>query len=632
MARSHSVIFIFSLFMGAVLCDLYLHNPSGSNCRLNEANTNRNNGNRLFDTQNNAKGGYCIGPQMEFYEGSLLSVEWTVQHGCGSNPKMICNMVLQYMCGSNQANPLVRIRDGVTTNTIPATEAGATDVTGTELTFGMHEPLQHYLDCTVRDRNMGLYIADRATQGGLQGNGRRAAIYTRQNNNGNRNGLECPEERDYYPYWHPSPWKDIAILTTDLSFCSFYRKNSQNVMPKGYCVDPAVDDNVQTQENNQKDCDDNGHEWKMKASWGISAPDCVKVPWSRENHLGNGIDGFANTYNMTIPKGEKCADDDDCNCVLRIRYNISTIEAGHPTMSNPDTGFIDSSNNGLNGSAITQNPVLVNPMNEFDEDGNPIGFDMKLAVDTTQFGRTFQDRTHTFRIIRRPKGVSSSNRIFNLNVRGKRGNIVQTYPSTEYDYVPQYLYTRVGDYIHFQWTGCDTNPAGNAGEGRDGTDRSNLVQIVNAAASMPATEKWMAANPKKVFLRDPKLRLRFATLDQTGCLTRSQLLAANGNNAGNAENDERNCGKLNAASPYFNGGLIRMNNTGTYHFMNTRNHNFSNRDQKGIVYVVPLLPNWAIGVVVTGAVLTFLSIGVAIAMFYAKQNPHSGVANLFSKF
>jgi len=149
---------------------------------------------------------------------------------------------------------------------------------------------------------------------------------------------------------------------------------------------------------------------------------------------------------------------------------------------------------------------------------------------------------------------------------------------------------------------------------------------------MPATEKWMKANPKKVFLRDPALRLRFATIDQSNCQTRAELLAANGNNAGAAEQDEANCGKLNQAGPYFNGGLIKMNNTGTYHFMNTRNHNFSNRDQKGIVYVVPLLPPWAVGVVVTGAVLTFLSIGVALLMAYAKQNPHSGVANLFSKF
>jgi len=532
---------------------------------------------------------------------------------------MVCQVVIQYMCGTTEDDPLELIRDGTTTNTITATTAGAAD-----LTEGMHESLQSYLNCETRDRNMGLYIADRATQGGLNPN-RASAIYTRQDNNGDRSGLECSEERDYYPYWHPSQWKDVAILTSQTQFCDFYQSNSQNVKEKGYCGD-KTNLGVQQEPNNEKECNDNGFDWIEQPSWGLNAPECLQVPWSRENQLGNGVDGHPNQYNWTMPKGvEPCVKTDNCVCVLRMRYNVSTIENGYPNMNNPDTGFIDYSNNGNNAVQL-QNPYV--QLNNSDTDGTQ---ELQMAADTSQFGRTFQDRSHTWVLKKRPSGVSSTARIYNLNVKGKRGNIVQTYPATEYDFIPQYLYIRLGDYIHFQWTGCDNNPAGNAGEGTDGTDRSNIVQMISPSASLPATDSWLKSNKKKVLFQDPKLRLRFAMLDQPDCKPYAQVLADNNNNAGNADDSVENCAKLNAADRYFDGGVIKMNLTGTFYYMSTRNHNFSNRDQKGIIYVKPLLPGWAVGILVTGGVLCFGAGGIALAMLYAKQYPHSSVANLFSK-
>jgi len=598
--------------------DMYMQNPRGSNDRLNEANTNRDNANRLFDSQNNAQGGYCYGPPMAFYEGSMLSIQWTNQHGCGINPKEYCNVVIQYMCGSSNDPPESLIRDGTTTDTIPNSIEGTTAVDGNNnLLYGMHESYQYYQDCSNRERNMGLFIADREEQGGLTPN-LRDARFTRQNNNGDQYGFECPEERDYYPYWAPSPWRDIAILTDMPDKCDFYQSESQNVKNKGYCINSTS--GLGGTENNAGSCNSvGGQSWTTGGSWGFSPPTCLMAPWTRENHLGN-TDHWVITpeFNWTLPTSneESCISNNDCNCVLRLRYNISTGDLG-PNGNNPQYGFIDWTSNGA------ASPVQENQIMEQD------GISYELAIDTTQFGRGFQDRSYVFNIIPRPSGISSTSRIYNLNVRGKRGDIVQVYPATEYDYVPQFLHAHVNDYIHFQWTGCDTNPAGNAGEGTDQTDRSNIIQVEAPDRNQPASDEWISANG--ALFESQELRVWMGNLGQQNCLNYSELLAKNDGSAGDVEQDPQNCMKLNAASAYFNGGLIRMNTTGNYYFFGTRNNQFSNRDQKGVILIDPLLPIWAIVIVSIGSIVFLGSGGIAGAMFYAKSHPHSKVAEFFTR-
>jgi hypothetical protein len=592
--------------------DCYSQNPAGSINRLNEQNTNRNNPDRLFDSQNNGKGGYAWGPSRYFYEGSLLRIEWTTQHGC-NNPKLCCNTVLQYMCqDKTNEDPLAAIRDGAiqdpaNTDTIPTdpTEAGSKTASG-DFVYGMHESLAYYQNCVNRQRNKGLFAAD-------QNINRQGAIGTRQNPGGGRRGLECPEERDYWPYWHDSPWRDIAVLTdVPNQACDWFKSHSQNTMSRNKCVVPTGTLTGQGQlPNNKADCLQAQGKWEKVASHGIDPPDCFRSFDNLDNYLGNAVGdqhgGLTNFYDWIIPKeaGKKC--------VFRIRYNISSTDIGQGTYRCQQWfgDFIDSRKNG-DASPVTGNPTIT-------IDGSPL----RLAVDTTQFGRTFQDRSHMFYIKERPSSVPSAARIYNMNTRGKRGNIVQVYPATEYDFVPTNLVVHQNDYVHYQFTGSIYNPQGNAGEGRAGTDASNIVQLESLDHSHPASPQWLKKNT--ALFRSSSVRRRMASLDQTDC----KQLAPGQERLD--QDDPDNCMKLNKpGSEYFDGGLYQAKDTGNFYVMSTRNNNFTNRGQKASISVVPLLPIWAIVLIAIGGAFFLAAFVVAGLTFYSKTHPHSSIAQRYT--
>lgn len=653
-----------------VSADCYLHMPKGSNNRLNEKSANRNNGNRLFDSQNNNRGGYNKGDSATdafggnsqstmvfageyadgqysevYFEKSTLPIEWTAQHGCGGNEKddphkLNCNMVIQYTCNtvdSGAAEPdyaeKIVLMDGRNTQT-----PGDTNTFGNIANQnndnngagrGRNEHEGWYYQCQHRKQAKGLFHADQKLKGDT-------SKYTRQNPNGNRRGLECPEERDYYPYWHPTPWIDVAYLTDTPEDCkaadaegSFgVQDYSQNVMEKWKCTKTTNDDNEMKKIMNvltEKECTDEGGTWKGYKH-DVPAPDCRQGQWSRVNHLGNGRDGQPLMYNWTLPAMDKlgaavAVKDNVAKCVLRVRYNISTDDY--------DPRTTNSSHDYKPGypSPVTQNPTVDIGLNNLQG--------LRLAINTAQFGRTFQDRSHSFYIKKRPNlaGVPSgknfnTGKVRNLQVRGKRGNIVQTFPSVEYDFMPNYLHMAKEEFIHLQWTGSNThnngNPAGDgqagdAGEGTGGTDRQNLLPLVGRGANFPLPYGVKVEDTKVAALSDAEKGTGnfFNSFDCWAPQTQSEQARAQYDNNYMKENQyvmltQENCAVWLATGGYIkketqitqltgdnalnptldnapaslHGGLILSPKVdGEFHYMNTRNNNFSNRSQKGTVIV-----------------------------------------------
>ena len=458
-----------------------------------------------------------------------------------------------------------------------------------------------YDECYRREANEGLFHADQLLQRNTLGY--TSAIFTRQNPNGNRDGYECSEERDYYPYWHPSPWVDVAVLTDRTDLCEWYQKESHNVKGRYLCRNTANCPNC-IRYNNEADCRTFGGRWIEVGAHHVAPPVCMLAPWTRDNHNGNTRGGEASRFNWTLPylttNGRADGPTTNFKCVFRLRYNISTDDY--------NGWMVNSSFNQNNGQGI-QSPVQNNPT--VDMGANLQG--LQLAINTAQYGRTFQDRSHVFTLKPRPYTSTQhsdffvNKTIYNINVRGKRGNIVQVYPAVEYDFIPNNLRMNDHDLVHFQWTGSNTHnngepagdgQAGDAGQGLDGTDRHNVVELdpFNFAHSFPQTweQSSMFKNAKAIFseyypndvaVGDWRLNwsLRMATAgyyDSYGdLLPNSEPDPKSFQSQGNTLSP-----LLNNARPSFEGAVFQFM-TGSYNYMCTRNHNFSNRDQKGTILV-----------------------------------------------
>ena len=315
-----------------------------------------------------------------------LEIEWWNQHGCGkldeTDPNAVnCQIVLQYMCQNSDEST---VKNGFSTKTSPWTpgknKQGKESRDNTESyaakkarklkdytnnKSGQHESWEYYDSCFTRERNNGLFVADRSR---AQNKG---ATRTRQNPGATRRGYECPEERDYFPYWHPTPWIDMAILTSQPENCHFYESESANRKGKFECVEfYTPSQNVRkhaSQASTDEHCAELGGTWtefhnfleiapatnetdcrqwaksnqktfEDEIIWAVPYLDgegrhtrpekkclvlppaiiCDQAPWARANHLGNSDTNDLPSFKWTLPHFHLLEDSKEC--AIRIRY------------------------------------------------------------------------------------------------------------------------------------------------------------------------------------------------------------------------------------------------------------------------------------------------------------------------
>jgi len=278
---------------------------------------------------------------------------------------------------------------------------------------------------------------------------------------------------------------------------------------------------------------------------------------------------------------------------MRLRYNISTDDYD-PFNTN------SSQNQNIYEGIVS--PIEQNPLVDIGASGRPL----RLALNTNQYGRTFQDRTHVYELQARTAAMEGKI-LHNLNVRGKRGNIVQVYPAVEYDFIPNRATISEDDLVHLQWTGSNTHnngpnggdgQTGDAGEGRRGTDRSNLVETLGEVENYPvpfeSSTIWAVAESlTKPAMTAQDLAVNIASSGFYCANTASNALGCNDNTRDPPgkylrKTSGTNINNLldNAPASFF-GHVLKFKGNTTVSYMCSRNNNFSNRSQKGILWIKP---------------------------------------------
>jgi NADPH oxidase len=187
--------------------------------------------------------------------------------------------------------------------------------------------------------------------------------------------------------------------------------------------------------------------------------------------------------------------------------------------------------------------------------------------------------------------------------------------------VPNRLEAHEGDCIHFQWTGSDANPTGNAGNGRSMTDRVNIVELGSSATlghNRPVkhgyrdvTNGLRRSTTYYSMFSDEATVLKLAYIGQdVTCVNGTCVPSLRCDDDSTNQNSINNCKELNGAPGYFDGGLVRMDRPGKFAYMSTRANSFSNRSQKAIIVIHP----WKVALSIGGGAAGILLVAACVLL------------------